>query len=64
MTHPDILKMERFGELDPMDSSIPMGKCVYCGEYLYHNQTELTESIDGFFCDLDCCHKYYEIQSL
>lgn len=61
MTHPDILKMERFGNLNPDAMPRKVGECLYCGEALYDDMPELTESTDGMFCDLACCHEYYAI---
>ncbi|MEE1013450.1 MAG: hypothetical protein U0L92_03950 [Clostridia bacterium] len=61
MTHPDILKMERFGTLNPDVTPRKIGECHYCGESLYDDMPELTESKDGLFCDMACCHEYYEI---
>ena len=63
MTHPDILRMEKFGELYPAEENVAMGKCLYCGEMIYSSDLEYTESIDGVFCDMDCCHNYYEIRT-
>lgn len=60
MTHPDILTMERFGELEPIREPRQIGECCYCGAPLYENMTELAESTDALFCDMDCCHAYYE----
>lgn len=62
MTHPDILKMERFGELYPTESARQVGFCLYCGQILFEDSPELTFSQDGSFCDMDCCHGYYEIR--
>ncbi len=64
MTHPDILKMERFGELETAAEPKRIGECNYCGAILYDSMTEMTESADGLFCDVDCCHSYYEIRIL
>lgn len=64
MTHPDILKMERFGEAEPTPEPRRIGECGYCGAPLYDHMAELAESADGLFCDLECCHSYYEICSL
>ncbi len=64
MTHPDILKMERFGELEPTAQPRRIGECSYCGTLLYDHMGEVLESTDGLFCDMDCCHSYYEIRSL
>lgn len=62
MTHPDILRMEKFGELYPAEENVAIGKCLYCGEMIYDGDPVYAESIDGFFCDIDCCHNFYEIR--
>ncbi|MBQ4145193.1 MAG: hypothetical protein IJD36_01075 [Clostridia bacterium] len=64
MTHPDILKMERFGELNPSRKPRRIGECFYCGAPLFDNMTGIVRSVDGIFCDCDCCHENYEIYSL
>ncbi|MBQ2614805.1 MAG: hypothetical protein IJB80_05715 [Clostridia bacterium] len=61
MTHPDILKMERFGSLNPNDLPRKVGVCLCCGEALYDDMPDLTESTDGLFCDMACCHEHYGI---
>jgi hypothetical protein len=64
MTDPDILKMERFGTLNPDAQIRKVGECLYCGEALYDDMPEIMESTDGKFCDLACCHEYYEINRM
>ncbi len=64
MTHPDILKLERFGELEPAAEPRQIGECGYCGSPIYDHMTELAQSADSLFCDMDCCHEYYEIHAL
>ena len=64
MTHPDILKMERFGGLNPNTVPRIIGECQYCGTELYDDMPELVKSADGLFCEMDCCHEYYGIRSL
>ncbi len=64
MTHPDILMTERYGTLDPQEESVKIGECVNCGNSLYDRSPESVQSRDGFFCDMDCCHDYYEISIL
>ncbi|MBR5152114.1 MAG: hypothetical protein IKW60_01100 [Clostridia bacterium] len=61
MTDPDILKMERFGTLNPSVLPRRIGTCLYCDSPLYDDMPELTESTDGMFCDLTCCHEHYGI---
>lgn len=63
MTHPDIVKMEKFGCLDPETPLRRIGNCLCCGEELYDDGLALVESTDGIFCSLACCHEYYEIQT-
>ncbi len=64
MTHPDILKMERWGELSPTPEPRRIGECSYCGGLLYDQMENLVAAADGMFCDMDCCHSYYEIREL
>lgn len=64
MTHPDILKMERLGELDYSPEPRRVGECSYCGGLLYDRMDHLVAAADGMFCDMDCCHSYYEIREL
>lgn len=62
MTHPDILKMERYGALEAVEEPRRIGECLFCGASLYDQMTDWVESAEGLFCDLDCCHSYYEIR--
>ncbi len=62
MTHPDILITERFGYVDYPKNAVKIGECHYCGANLYDDNIESVESIDGRFCDIDCCHEFYEIR--
>lgn len=64
MTHPDIIKMERFGTLDPRSIPKLAGFCAECGTELWDNSPELVKSVDGLFCDIECCHEYYQIKTL
>ncbi|MBE5039227.1 hypothetical protein [Ructibacterium gallinarum] len=64
MTHPDILTMEKLGYLPPESAPHKIGYCLYCDEPLFEGDTELTESTDGMFCSMDCCHEYYEIRHI
>ncbi len=61
MTHPDILKMERDGCLDYPNEPKYIGDCLYCNHGLYDDYAHC-ESRDGMFCDLDCCHAFYNIE--
>ncbi len=59
MTHPEIKEAELFGyPLHDMPSE-PIGKCEFCGDDIYSKHAK---SSDGLFCDLTCCHNYYEIE--
>ncbi len=64
MTHPDILKMERLGDLNYLSEPRRIGECSYCGGLLYDRMDHLVAAADGMFCDMDCCHSYYEIREL
>ena len=63
MTHPDIVRMERLGRLNPEAPVQWIDTCQYCGAELYDDGLAMVESTDGRFCDMDCCHGYYEIHS-
>ncbi len=62
MTHPDIEKIEKLGCLNPTDYAV-IGDCRYCGSPLYDDGFEHTKSMDGLFCDIDCCHEFYSIEA-
>lgn len=64
MTHPDILKMERFGNLNPNIAPRKTGVCLCCDAVLYDDMPEAIQSRDGNFCDPDCCREYYEIRRI
>lgn len=64
MTHPDIIRMERFGTPYPMELSEKTGECIYCKADVYDDNTEAVRSCDGLFCDEDCCREYYEIRKI
>lgn len=64
MTHPDIEKMERFGTLNPNRIPQLAGFCAECGTELWDDMPELVQSVDGMFCDMECCHEYYRIKVL
>lgn len=61
MTHPDILTTERLGSLYHEDSAEKIGECLYCEATVY-DSADAVESVDGLFCDMECCHEYYGIQ--
>ena len=43
------------------DEKIKIGECLYCESNIYES-SDTVESTDGMFCDIDCCHEYYEIR--
>ncbi len=61
MTHPDILKMERDGCPDYPAEPRYVGICLYCNHQVYDDY-DYCESRDGIFCDLVCCHAFYNIE--
>lgn len=62
-THPDILKMERDGYLDKPKEKL-LGRCDFCGDYIYENDKQAVESMDYIFCCEACCYKYYGIKHI
>ena len=61
MTHPDILKMEKYGELYPTAEPVYEYECEFCGDILQTGDTayvcdELDE--DKVFCCKDCFERY------
>ncbi len=60
MTHPDITRVEMLGEIQN-EKKCKIGECLYCETALYDDSSEVMESTDGLFCDMDCCCEYYEI---
>lgn len=62
MTHPDIKFIERYGyPPERLRYSRPVGVCLCCGSDIYGGS--YVKSFDGLFCDMECCHNYYEIDS-
>ncbi len=61
MTHPEIITMEKTGIPYSADEKIKIGECLYCESNIYES-SDTVESTDGMFCDIDCCHEYYEIR--
>ena len=60
MTHPDIKFVERYGYTkSELARTKPIGVCLFCGSDIASG--EYVKSFDGLFCNLDCCHSYYEI---
>ena len=59
--HPDITAAELTGY--PAGYTLPkvIGHCLECGEDITDNSVYI-KSVDGIFCCIDCCHKYYEIE--
>ncbi len=63
MTHPDILKMERYGELYPTAEAAYEYECEFCGDVLQTGATayvcaELDE--DKVFCCKSCFANYLD----
>ena len=61
MTHPDILKVEKYGELYPTAETVYEYECKFCGDTLQTGDTayvcdELDE--DKVFCCKDCFERY------
>lgn len=64
MTHPDIRFAERYGyPPERLPRTRQIGVCLYCGSEIYGGPEGYVKSFDGLFCDMDCCHNYYEIDS-
>lgn len=61
MTHPDILKMERYGFIGKARKPQYLGECKNCGSVLT-DEYECHTSKDGLFCSRECIDKYYEIE--
>lgn len=61
MTHPDILTVEKFGNLYRERAAEKIGCCLYCDEAVY-DSGEAVESKDGLFCNMDCLSEFYEIR--
>ena len=63
MTHPNIRCCEDTGySLYEQYRLQPVGKCLYCGNVITNEG--YIKSFDGIFCDMDCCHYYYEIEEI
>ena len=62
MTHPDILKMERFGLLDADKPEI-IGECAVCGLELDDDHEYLTQNNgEALFCSTECALEYNDIE--
>ena len=67
MTHPDILKMERFGTLEPEEEEEKIvGKCACCGEDVFDDCVHVRECIPGdkFFCSKECVYEYFNLEEM
>ena len=64
MDHPDIKYVERYGYTrEQMTNRRPVGVCLFCGNDILRGREGYVKSFDGLFCDMDCCHSYYEIET-
>lgn len=61
MTHPSIITIETYGVPQPEAENVKIGECLYCESNVY-DTSDVVESTDGMFCDMDCCYEYYEIR--
>ena len=59
--HPDIRAAERTGYPCGYKSIELVGHCMFCCEDIPEGR-RYVESFDGIFCDMECCHEYYEIE--
>ncbi|MEH7117244.1 hypothetical protein V7128_07455 [Neobacillus vireti] len=58
-----IIDFPRFREPDHRDEPKILKYCVNCDAELYEGQ-DVTEFDGEYFCDDDCCHKYYDIKTV
>ena len=64
MTHPDIKYIERYGYTrGELERGRPVGICLFCGSEVFQGDEGFIKSFDGLFCNSECCHNYYEIDS-
>lgn len=64
MTHPDILKAERFGSLNANELIHILGECECCGTPVT-DECESYRDRDGrAFCSMDCVNTYYGIETV
>ena len=69
MTHPDIDFVERHGytreQMNFLKRAVGLkrtvGVCKECGCVIPEGDAYI-KSADGVFCNIDCCHDYYEIE--
>lgn len=60
MTHPDILQMERFGELPLYEPEpVKIGTCEHCGEDITDEYIYITDRDGNKFCCDDCFMEFY-----
>lgn len=62
MTHPDILKTERFGYGYMDKEEKPIGRCAGCGEDVYESYEHYTLQGDIFFCSEECLFEKLNIE--
>lgn len=60
--HPDIRAAELTGYPAGYRFPKPVGQCLYCGDDIIEG--DCVKSFDGMFCDMECCHNYYEIKEI
>lgn len=63
MTHPDILKMERLGEIYPPKVHM-LGRCAACGQAIYDDEICWEADTGELFCERDCIDRYYGIKEI
>ena len=57
MTHPNIEKMEKFGEMYPKEAK---AECAYCGQAIAEEQYGSGKIRCGLrFCDRECFENYF-----
>ena len=65
MTHPEIVKTERFGSryANTWNSSPIIGNCVVCG-HLITTEHEYYEDFDNIYCSRECADKYHGLKCM
>ncbi len=64
MEHPDIQYLQKYGYTrSELRRDKPIGNCLFCGSDIVRSGGGYVKSFDGLFCDMDCCHSYYEIDT-
>lgn len=56
MTHPDILQMEKFGEMCPKEAK---AECAYCGQAITDEYGSGKIRCGLRFCDRECFDNYF-----